>query len=316
MARLCNRACSAWRIGKTGLAIGERRRNRSSKFRSRSRSCRSQALDSSAIVPLCSALQSVTPFAQLVVDNILAIIGEGSTFLQGRLQPGHWMLGQLSLPAQLDFSAAPLYVFATVVTLAVGTATYGLVASSDSDGDSNQQGGERGSEAQEPQTEDWVLIGKETEFYSFVYSRCPSMSFRGAETAPGSDAKVVQVSKSAIRLQEDHLHLTYQRRCTHAGDGGVISLDWPAHLEMEGNEELDSALLIIPGTVEGSAAHGVRTLVSKAIRSGYFPVVFNPRGCGSSPVTSPRHERHSFRCLRSIDFDCQGLMRIIKLLCG
>jgi len=43
------------------------------------------------------------------------------------------------------------------------------------------------------------------------------------------------------------------------------------------------------GTTEGSEDEGVKQFVIDAMRHGYFPVVLNPRGSASSPVTTPRH---------------------------
>lgn len=96
------------------------------------------------------------------------------------------------------------------------------------------------------------------------------------------------------KREEDLEDLSYQRVCVSSADGGVISLDWPANLDLEQELGLDSTLLLVPGTPEGSMDDNVRYFVVEALRRGFFPVVMNPRGCAASPLTTPRyHFPHS-----------------------
>lgn len=82
--------------------------------------------------------------------------------------------------------------------------------------------------------------------------------------------------------------LEYQRLCIGAEDGGVISLDWPENLDLKEERGLDSTLLLVPGTAEGSMDEDVKAFVLEALKRGFFPVVMNPRGCAGSPLTTAR----------------------------
>jgi hypothetical protein len=82
--------------------------------------------------------------------------------------------------------------------------------------------------------------------------------------------------------------ISYQRLCIPAEDGGVIALDWPENLDLGKEHGLDSTVLVVPGTPEGSMERGVQMFVLDALKSGYFPIVMNPRGCAGSPLTTPR----------------------------
>lgn len=82
--------------------------------------------------------------------------------------------------------------------------------------------------------------------------------------------------------------VTYQRVCVTAEDGGVLSLDWPAHLELEEERGFDSTLLVVPGTPQGSMDTATKSLVLEALNRGFFPVVINPRGSAASPLTTAR----------------------------
>lgn len=85
---------------------------------------------------------------------------------------------------------------------------------------------------------------------------------------------------------EEEEEVRYQRVCVRTEDGGVISLDWPENLDLGKEHGLDTTVLIVPGTVEGSMDRDVRRFVFDALRSGCFPVVMNPRGCAGSPLTT------------------------------
>jgi len=82
--------------------------------------------------------------------------------------------------------------------------------------------------------------------------------------------------------------LRYQRVCVSGADGGVVSLDWPDNLNLEEELGLDSTLLIVPGSPQGSMDADIRLFVVEALKRGFFPVVMNPRGCAASPLTTPR----------------------------
>lgn len=82
--------------------------------------------------------------------------------------------------------------------------------------------------------------------------------------------------------------LVYQRVCVSTEDGGVLALDWPVNLELEEERGLDTTVVIVPGTAEGSDERSIRLFVAECLRRGLFPVVMNPRGCARSPLTTAR----------------------------
>ncbi|ERN05508.1 uncharacterized protein LOC18433688 [Amborella trichopoda] len=160
---------------------------------------------------------------------------------------------------------------------------------------------------------EWVLITSPTPFNRFVFLRCPSISFEDGALLENVNKRLLREDRHFVRfngdLKDDCLssgtisakalgddaevrvqseEFMYQRMCLHAEDGGVISLDWPASLEMMKEHGLDTTFLLVPGTVEGSMDANVRAFVSKALKHGCFPIVMNPRGCAGSPLTSPR----------------------------
>ena len=86
----------------------------------------------------------------------------------------------------------------------------------------------------------------------------------------------------------------YQRSYIHVGDGGVLAIDWPSHLDLPGENGLDTTFLLIAGTSEGSGNQNIQSFVQRSIRCGYFPIVMNPRGCGGSPLITPRYGSEAF----------------------
>ncbi|KAJ9538819.1 hypothetical protein OSB04_031552 [Centaurea solstitialis] len=51
---------------------------------------------------------------------------------------------------------------------------------------------------------------------------------------------------------------------------------------------MDTTILIVPGTADGSMDENVKSFVYECLKRGCFPVVMNPRGCARSPLTTPR----------------------------
>lgn len=149
---------------------------------------------------------------------------------------------------------------------------------------------------------EWVLLSSPTPFNRFVILRCPSISFEGSELLEDVNERLVKEDRHFVRLNDGRIQargvdeidgvleekLVYQRFCVGTDDGGVISLDWPANLDLKEEHGLDTTLLLIPGTVEGSMDKNVRQFVCESLKRGYFPVVMNPRGCAGSPLTTPR----------------------------
>ncbi|XP_020226332.1 uncharacterized protein LOC109807977 isoform X2 [Cajanus cajan] len=141
---------------------------------------------------------------------------------------------------------------------------------------------------------EWILFAAPTPFNRFVLLRCPSISLAAAERLVLEERHYVSVNRGRIHVKggegerERDSEVRYQRVCVSAKDGGGGSLDWPANLDLEEERGLDSTLLLVPGTPQGSMDAHVRLFVVEALKRGFFPVVMNPRGCAASPLTTPR----------------------------
>ncbi|XP_009625441.1 uncharacterized protein [Nicotiana tomentosiformis] len=148
---------------------------------------------------------------------------------------------------------------------------------------------------------EWILFTSPTPFNRFVVLRCPSISFRDSELMEEVNERLVTEDRHFVRLNSgkiqvrddyestcDDEKLVYQRVCLSTEDGGVVSLDWPANLDLEEEYGLDSAIVIVPGTTEGSMNKNIRAFVVESLRRGCFPLVMNPRGCAGSPLTTAR----------------------------
>ncbi|XP_042390058.1 uncharacterized protein LOC121981545 isoform X1 [Zingiber officinale] len=149
---------------------------------------------------------------------------------------------------------------------------------------------------------DWVLFTSPTPFNRSVLLRCPSVSFEdGGVLLEGVNDMLLREERHYVNLSRGGIpvlrkqgetrpeeEIQYQRLCLRADDGGVISLDWPENLELRKEHGLDTTVLIVPGTPEGSMGRCVKAFVFDALQHGYFPIVMNPRGCAGSPLTTPR----------------------------
>lgn len=151
---------------------------------------------------------------------------------------------------------------------------------------------------------EWILFATPTPFNRLVFLRCPSISFHDDENVNErlvrEERHYVTINSGRIQVKADERDddvelldeknkLNYQRVCVSCGDdGGVISLDWPSNLELEKERGLDSTLLLVPGTPQGSMDPNIMSFVVEALKRGFFPIVMNPRGCAASPLTTPR----------------------------
>ncbi|KAF7836838.1 Embryogenesis-associated protein EMB8 isoform B [Senna tora] len=147
---------------------------------------------------------------------------------------------------------------------------------------------------------EWIFFASPTPFNRFVLLRCPSISFQGSEYLEDVNEKLVKEERHYVTVNSGRIQvrsgervledgkMNYQRVCVTTEDGGVISLDWPANLDLEEERGLDSTLLLVPGTPEGSMERNTRSFVLEALKRGFFPVVMNPRGCAGSPLTTAR----------------------------
>ncbi|KAK6248836.1 hypothetical protein QUC31_020401 [Theobroma cacao] len=147
---------------------------------------------------------------------------------------------------------------------------------------------------------EWILFTSPTPFNRFVILRCPSISFEGSELMEDVNERLVKEDRHFVRLNSGRMiqaslnrgekasELEYQRVCISTEDGGVVSIDWPAKLDLYEEHGLDTTVLVVPGTAEGSMDKKVKAFVQEAVFCGFFPIVMNPRGCASSPLTTPR----------------------------
>ncbi|KAL8136484.1 hypothetical protein V2J09_002485 [Rumex salicifolius] len=151
-------------------------------------------------------------------------------------------------------------------------------------------------------SQDWIFFSSPTPFNRFVLLRCPSISFNGTQFLENVNEKLVKEERHYVRLHSGRIptqlngrtskteasELQYSRVCVATDDGGVIALDWPSNLELNEESGLDSTVLLIPGTADGSSEQSVKNFVCHCLNRGLFPVVINPRGCADSPLTTPR----------------------------
>ncbi|KAI4990481.1 hypothetical protein ZWY2020_038844 [Hordeum vulgare] len=146
---------------------------------------------------------------------------------------------------------------------------------------------------------EWILFTSPTPFNRCVLLRCPSVSFEdGGVLLDGVNERLLTQDRHYVNLSRGSIpaapagqgagEVSYQRLCIPLDDGGVIALDWPANLDLDKEHGLDSTVLVVPGTPEGSMDRGIEMFVLDALKNGYFPIVMNPRGCGGSPLTTPR----------------------------
>ncbi|KAH9608235.1 hypothetical protein KSS87_015048 [Heliosperma pusillum] len=212
------------------------------------------------------------------------------TLLRNSLQPPSFDIFSLLSsnwlpPAVLAFSAA-----ATAAALSLSSSS--PAANSAAEAAISATGGS-GSE--------WMLFTSPTPFNRFVLLRCPSVSFEGGELLENVSEKLVREERHYVRLDtgriapmaeeergSEKVELEYQRVCVPVDDGGVISIDFPANLELSEERGLDTTVLIVPGTTQGSMEESIRSFVRECLRSGLFPIVMNPRGCANSPLTTAR----------------------------
>ncbi|XP_078444611.1 alpha/beta-Hydrolases superfamily protein [Wolffia australiana] len=148
-------------------------------------------------------------------------------------------------------------------------------------------GGRLGWPASEEEAGEWFLLSSPTPFNLCVFLRCAAVSFVDGSLRRDGFLSAGRVAAAAADV-DPTADVAYQRVCVGAEDAGVIALDWPEHLDLAGEQSLDTAVLIVPGTPEGSRFREVQAFVREAVGHGLFPVVMNPRGCAGSPVTTPR----------------------------
>ncbi|XP_009359693.2 uncharacterized protein LOC103950231 isoform X2 [Pyrus x bretschneideri] len=203
--------------------------------------------------------------------------------------PFHEFISRFPSPNSLDF-IAPVLGF-------VSGATHFLSNNPNSNPNPNSVERKFDSDIGE-----WVMFTSPTPFNRFVLLRCPTVSFQCSELLEDLNKKLVKEDRHFVRLSSGRIRFDlgsetgslvekkfdYQRLCISTDDGGVVSLDWPANLDLREEYGLDTTLVLVPGTAMGSLDWSVRSFVCEALRQGCFPIVMNPRGCAGSPLTTPR----------------------------
>lgn len=219
----------------------------------------------------------------------------GSPFEFLSLLPLNWVP-----PAALGFASALALSLTRQNTGNSTQSSLGSGSGSASDSDTNSRLSDIG---------EWILFSSPTPFNRFVLLRCPSISFEG-ECLEDVNERLVKEERHYVRLDSGRIQaksdggaaaekgeenenengwlFEYQRVCVGTDDGGVISLDWPSNLDLSEERGLDTTVLLVPGTAEGSMDDNVRCFVRECLRRGLFPVVMNPRGCAGSPLTTAR----------------------------
>ncbi|ESW03470.1 hypothetical protein PHAVU_011G016800 [Phaseolus vulgaris] len=84
-----------------------------------------------------------------------------------------------------------------------------------------------------------------------------------------------------------------RRECLRTHDGGAVALDWVAGDDRRLPPD-SPVLILLPGLTGGSEDAYVRHMLIRARSNGWRVVVFNSRGCGDSPVTTPQFYSASF----------------------
>ncbi|KAE8699848.1 hypothetical protein F3Y22_tig00110569pilonHSYRG00072 [Hibiscus syriacus] len=82
-----------------------------------------------------------------------------------------------------------------------------------------------------------------------------------------------------------------RRECLRVEDGGTVALDWVSGDQYSLPPDAP-ILIVLPGLTGGSQDSYPRHMITKARSKGWRAVVFNSRGCGESPVTTPQ-ESHA-----------------------
>ncbi|KAK4396804.1 Medium-chain fatty acid ethyl ester synthase/esterase 2 [Sesamum angolense] len=199
----------------------------------------------------------------------------------------HSLLSQFPSLNSINY-IAPTLGLASGLALFISSSSRKLLPNPETTGDSNSDIGE------------WILFTSPTPFNRFVTLRCPSIFFPGNEFLEDVNEKLIKEERHYVKLNNGRMicpvksggdvdeNMVFQRICVATADGGVLSLDWPSNLDLEEERGLDTTVLIVPGTAEGSIERKIRVFVCECLRRGVFPVVMNPRGCAGSPLTTAR----------------------------
>ena len=148
-----------------------------------------------------------------------------------------------------------------------------------------------------------VVAAEDSRLLELFLQRSPALwrFTAGASAALGPLARLLWNGHVetilAAKLRRHPEGVALRRECLRVSNGGTVSLDWlrpagPRAVALPGpaaDVPADAAVLILlPGLGGGSQDHYVQHMAAQARAAGLRPVVFNSRGTGGGPVTSPQ----------------------------
>ncbi|PWA50446.1 hypothetical protein CTI12_AA472430 [Artemisia annua] len=88
-------------------------------------------------------------------------------------------------------------------------------------------------------------------------------------------------------------YVRFRRECLRMKDNGVVSLDWVAG-DNHCLSPKSPILILLAGLTGGSGEAYIKHMLLRARNKGWRVVAFNSRGCGNSPVITPKFYSASF----------------------
>ncbi|PWA94270.1 esterase/lipase/thioesterase family protein [Artemisia annua] len=106
----------------------------------------------------------------------------------------------------------------------------------------------------------------------------------------GSSTHVETIFAYLFRTTPD---VRFRRECLRTKDNGTVALDWVSG-DYGALPPDAPTLILLPGLTGGSNDSYIRHMLLRARNKGWRVVVFNSRGCGHGPVTTPQFYSASF----------------------
>ncbi|GJU25205.1 embryogenesis-associated protein EMB8-like protein [Tanacetum coccineum] len=88
-------------------------------------------------------------------------------------------------------------------------------------------------------------------------------------------------------------YVRFRRECLRMKDNGVVSLDWVS-VDDPCLSPKSPILILLAGLTGGSGEAYIKHMLLRARNKGWRVVAFNSRGCGNSPVITPKFYSASF----------------------
>ncbi|CAB3227424.1 unnamed protein product [Arctia plantaginis] len=129
-----------------------------------------------------------------------------------------------------------------------------------------------------------ILVCREGEFRQFLVQKVPLLSEHYWPTPWCVESRLQTVLGSVLRSRLLP-PVKYRREVLRLSDGGQVALDW---VENGAIGEPTAVLLVLPGLTGSAEADYVRCIAAAATELGALCVVFNNRGLGGLPLTTPR----------------------------